>query len=86
MDLDALLLNFFGTTDLDGLDEAALDDGRERIAIAFATECEPGRRCALWVLLHGLGEAPDPAAAFDEPGERDAALAYARAMDRAERG
>jgi hypothetical protein len=86
MDLDALLFNFFGTTDLESLDEAAIVDGRERIGIAFGTEREPGRRFALWVILHGLGDAPDPATAFKDRGERDAALAYARAIERAERG
>jgi hypothetical protein len=85
MDLDALLLNFFGTTDIDGLGDAAIEDGRSRIGIAFGTEADPGRRFALWVILHGLGDAPDPARAFKDRGEREAAEAYARAIDQAER-
>ena len=84
MDLDALLLNFFGTTDIDTLDEAALADGSGRIAIAFATEADAGRRFALWVILHGLGDAPDPARAFKDRGEREAAETYAHAIARAE--
>ena len=84
MDLDALLLNFFGTTDVDALDDAALADGSSRIGIAFATEADAGRRFALWVILHGLGDAPDPARAFKDRCEREAAEAYARAIARAE--
>lgn len=85
MDLDALLHHFFGTADLDTLDEAALELGVERLGTAFGTEREPGRRFALWTLLHALGEAPDPATAFKDPRERAAAQAYARAAGRAER-
>ncbi len=84
MDLDALLNHFFGTTELDTLDEAALELGVERLGTAFGTEREPGRRFALWTLLHALGEAPDPAIAFKDPRERAAAEAYARAAGRAE--
>jgi hypothetical protein len=82
MDLDALLHNYFGTTEIDTLDDGAIEEGRERLGIAFGTERDSGRRFALWVLLHGLGGAPDPATAFKNPRERDAALAYARAAAR----
>ena len=85
MDLDALLHHFFGTTELDTLDESALELGVERLGTAFGTEREPGRRFALWTLLHALGEAPDPATAFKDSRERAAAEAYARAAGRAER-
>ena len=85
MDLDALLHHFFGTTELDTLDEAALELGVERLGTAFGTEREPGRRFALWTLLHALGDAPDPATAFKDSRERAAAEAYARAAGRAER-
>jgi hypothetical protein len=86
MDFDALLLSFFGTTDLESLSDEAVEEGRSRIGIAFGTEADAGRRFALWALLHGLGDAPDPARAFKDPRERAAAEAYARAIDRAERG
>jgi hypothetical protein len=85
MDLDALLLHFFGTTDVDDLDEAAVEEGAGRIRLAFGTEQDPGRRFALWLVLHGLDEAPDPASAFKDARERDAAIAYARAIERAQR-
>ena len=82
MDLDALLLHFFGSADLDDLDPDALDDGLERVTIAFATERDPSRRFALWTLLHALGSPPDPAKAFKDPRERKAAEDYAWAADR----
>ena len=57
MDLDALLQNYFGTADLDTLDEDAIEAGRERVAVAFGTERDSGRRFALWIVLHALGDA-----------------------------
>jgi hypothetical protein len=86
MDLDALLNTFFGTTELETLTADAIADGCARIGIALGTEADAGRRFALWALLHGLGEAPDPVRTFKDPGERAAALAYARAIDQAEQG
>jgi hypothetical protein len=86
MDLDALLRHYFGTSDLDALDGDALAEGAERMRLGFATEADPGRRFALWAVLHGLGEAPDPATAFKDPREREAAYDYARAIDLVERG
>lgn len=77
MDLDALLHHVFGTDDLDSLDEAAIENGRERVAIAFGTERDSGRRFALWILLHALGSAPDPEIAFEDPKDRKAAEDYA---------
>lgn len=77
MDLDALLHHFFGTADLDTLDGIAIEAGRERVGIAFGTEREPGRRFALWLVLHALDAAPDPAVAFKNAAERKAAEDYA---------
>ena len=84
MDLDDLLLHFFGTADLEALDEPALELGLERLGTAFWTEREAGRRFALWTLLFALGDAPDPEQAFKDRRERDAAFAYMRAAGRAE--
>ncbi len=83
MDLDALLHHYFGPGALDTLDQAAFELGIERVGTDFWTEREPGRRFALWALLHALGEAPDPAQAFKDPRERQAAEAYERGADRA---
>ncbi|MEI9926830.1 MAG: hypothetical protein WDN44_02910 [Sphingomonas sp.] len=85
MDLDALLHHYFGAAELETLDPAAFELGLERVGTAFGTEREPGRRFALWTLLHALGAAPDPAAAFKDPRERRAAEAFARGADRAGR-
>jgi len=85
MDFDLLLLHFFGTTDLDSLDPAAIEAGAERVRIALGTETEPGRRFALWTLLHALGDAPDPATVFKDAGLRRAADDYARAAARIDR-
>ena len=57
MDLDAMLTHYFGTTDLDTLDTIAIDDGLERVRIAFGTERETGRRFALWAVLATLRDA-----------------------------
>lgn len=86
MDFDDLLIFYFGTADLDTLDADALVDGQQRVAIAFGTEREAGRRFALWALLHALGDAPDPEKAFKDPRERKAAEDYAWAAARIGRG
>jgi hypothetical protein len=85
MDLDALLQHYFHTGELDTLDNAAFERGVERLGTAFGMETEPGRRFALWSLLHALGDAPDPAVAFKDPRERRAAEDFARGADRPDR-
>ena len=85
MDLGALLHHYFGTDELDGLGEAALLAGAERLAIDFGVEREPGRRFALWSLMHGLDIAPDPATAFKTSREREVAYTYARLAARADK-
>ena len=82
MDLDALLLNYFGTTELDTLDDETLESGLERVQVAFGTERDPGRRFALWIVLHALGDAPDPEKAFKNEADRKAADDYAWAARR----
>ncbi len=82
MDLDALLHHYFGTADLDALDDDAIESGRERVAVAFGIERDSGRRFALWIVLHALGSAPDPETAFKKPADRKAAEDYAWASRR----
>lgn len=82
MDLDSLLHAYFGTTDLDTLDPAALEEGLERATTAFGVESDQGRRFALWVLLHAFGQAPDPEIGFKDPVTRRAAQDYARGVAR----
>ncbi|WP_157216842.1 hypothetical protein [Flavisphingomonas formosensis] len=85
MDLDTLLLHYFGSDDPETLDEATLATGKERLAIDFGVEQEPGRRFALWTLMETFGIAPPPAEAFDEPRLRRAAEDYLSAAWRMER-
>jgi hypothetical protein len=85
MDLDALLFHYFGSEDLASVPAATLDQGKERLAIDFGTEREPGRKFALWVLMEGLGCAPFPADAFPKhPALKRAAEDYLTAAERLE--
>lgn len=86
MDLDALLLHYFGTGAPDTLSEADLAAGVDRLSLDFGVERSPERRFALWVLLDSLGAAPTPADAFDDPAQREAANRYLDALWKAERG
>ncbi|MBB5685471.1 hypothetical protein [Sphingobium boeckii] len=86
MDLDGLLAHYFGSDDLEALDEAAIARGHEALSIDFGVERDPGRRFALWSLMHMLGEAPDPDAAFKGRADREAAWNLIRLTGRVERG
>ena len=85
MDLDTVLLRYFGTAELDALSPAARAAGEEQLLIDFAVETVPDRRFALWVLMAGLGIAPVPAEAFDDARLRRAAEDYLSAAWRLER-
>jgi hypothetical protein len=83
MDFEALLRHYFGTDAIETLDPEALELGIERLGTDMAVEQEPGRRFALWALLHALGAAPDPENAFEDEAEQRAARDYAWAADKA---
>lgn len=86
MDFDALLHHFFGTDDPSQLTAAAFDRAAEQMKIAFGVEREPGRKFALWTLLHAFDMAPLPAEAFaKEPRLKAAAGEYLSAAFRLER-
>ena len=86
MDLDDLLLHYFGTADPATLTAAHYERGLEALRIGFGTEREPSRRFALWTLLDTLGEGPTPAEVFKkEPALRAAAERYRDAAFRLER-
>jgi hypothetical protein len=83
MDLDGLLLRYFGSGDLEALTPEALARGREALAIDFGVEQEPGRKFALWVTMDALGFAPLPADAFGQhPALKRAAEDYLSASER----
>ena len=73
MDLDDLLVRYFGTADLAAVSPAVRAAGIDRLRVEFGLETERGRRFALWALLYQLGEAPDLDVAFKDPADRDAA-------------
>jgi hypothetical protein len=81
MNLDDQLRRYFGTTDFGSLTAAVLDAGVERMRVDFGLEQDPGRRFALWVMLHMFEAAPDIAIAFEREEERQAARNFL-AMER----
>lgn len=86
MDLEALLLHFFETDDPATLTEDEFALGIERLKIGFGTERDPGRKFALWALLHSFDAAPFPADAFPkDPQLKAAAEEYLSAAFRLER-
>lgn len=86
MDLDALIHHFFETDDPATLTAAEFDLGIERLKIGFGVEREPGRKFALWTLLHTFDAAPYPADAFPkDPKLKAAAEDYLSAVFRMER-
>lgn len=86
MELGALIHHFFGTEDPASLTEAEFGRALEKLRIGFGVEREPGRRFALWTLLHAFDQAPLPAEAFaKEPRLKAAAEDYLSAAFRLER-
>lgn len=73
MDLDQLLLAFFGTTDLSQLEASEVASGIDRLRLEFGREKDEGRRFALWCFMYMLGVAPDLDVAFKSEADRDAA-------------
>lgn len=76
MDFDDLLIRFFGTPDIDTLDQERLLAGVNRLRVQFGLERDGERRFALWCLLHLLGLAPDPEEAFQDEADRAAAREF----------
>ncbi|MBF5090802.1 hypothetical protein F1640_12400 [Novosphingobium sp. NBM11] len=73
MDFDDQMRRYFGTTELEALTPAALESGKERLAVEFGLETDRGRRFAIWALMHILGNAPDLDVAFKDPADQDIA-------------
>ncbi|MCJ2182286.1 hypothetical protein MTR62_06165 [Novosphingobium sp. 1949] len=83
MDFNDQLRRYFGTDDLDAVAPGAMEAGIERMKVDLGMETDPGRRFALWALMHMLGEAPDLDVAFKDPQERDAARNFMDLLDKA---
>ena len=73
MHLDDLLRRYFATTDITAVTPANLETGLAQLRVDFGFETDPGRRFALWCLMHLLGQAPDLDVAFKWEADRDAA-------------
>ena len=73
MDFDVLLLRYFGTCDIGDVAPGALAAGVDRALVDLGLERDPGKRFALWSLLHLLDAAPDLDVCFEDESEREAA-------------
>ena len=73
MDLDDLLVRYFGTADVAHASPAVQAAGIDRLRVDFGLERDRGRRFALWSVLYLLGQAPDLDVAFKEEADREAA-------------
>ena len=73
MDLDDLFRRYFGTSGIFGMPLEAQAAGVERIRVDLGLERDPGKRFALWAVLHLIGEAPDLDVAFEDEADREAA-------------
>ena len=82
MDFDDQMQRYFGATDLDAVNPAALEAGKERLAVDFGLEQDRGRKFAMWALMHILGNAPDLDVAFKEASDRNAARDFMEMLGR----
>lgn len=73
MDLDTLLIRYFGTADPGAIGAETLASGIERCQVDLGLEQDRGKRFALWAMLYLLGSAPDLEAVFDKADDRDSA-------------
>ena len=83
MNLDDQLRAYFGTAELAEIPPATLEAGVERMRVDLGLEQDRGRRFALWVLLHMLGNAPDLDVVFPDESDREAARHLLDLADRA---
>ena len=73
MDFGSLLLRYFGTSEVGELAPGAISAGVDRILVDLGLERDPGKRFALWSVLHLLDAAPDLDVCFKDESEREAA-------------
>jgi hypothetical protein len=73
MELDDLLVRYFGCTDPADISPQALPAGLEHMRVDLGLEKDRGRRFALWAMMHMLGHAPDLEVAFKDPADCEAA-------------
>jgi hypothetical protein len=73
MELDDLLIRYFGCTDVADIPPQALGAGLEHMKVDLGLAKDRGHRFALWTMMYMLGSAPDLDVAFKDPADRDAA-------------
>lgn len=73
MEMENLLLRYFGTRDLVAVEAGAMRPAIERMQVDLGMEQDPGKRFALWSLLFMMGDAPDLDVAFEDDETREAA-------------
>ncbi|RJX69200.1 hypothetical protein D6858_04790 [Tsuneonella suprasediminis] len=73
MDMNDLMLRYFGTLDLSAVAPTALPAGIDQMQVDFGLEKDRGKRFALWSLLYMLDAAPDLDVAFTDEADREAA-------------
>lgn len=73
MNLDDLLLRYFGSSDVSTLTPAAQVAGVEHAWVDLGLEQDPRKRFALWAMLYFLDQAPDLDVVFKDEAEREAA-------------
>jgi len=84
MDLEDQLQHYFGTRNIDGITEGALEAGVDRMRVDLGMEKDRGRRFALWALLHMFGAAPDLDVAFKDEADRNSARDLMEMLERGE--
>ncbi|GAM06154.1 hypothetical protein [Novosphingobium sp. MBES04] len=82
MDFNDQLRRYFGTDDPATISPGALESGLEKMKVDLGMEKDPGRRFALWALMHMFGQAPDLDVAFKDEAEREAARNFLDLLDR----
>jgi hypothetical protein len=82
MDFDPLLTRFFGTADIDTLDEDGLVSGVNRLRVQFGLERDGDKRFELWCLMYLLGVAPEADEVFKDEADRAAARDFMIDADR----
>ncbi|WP_066558734.1 hypothetical protein [Croceicoccus bisphenolivorans] len=76
MDLDTLLIRYFGTADAGAVGAETLASGIEHCRVDLGLEQDRGKRFALWSFLHMFGAAPDLDVAFENEEDREAARTF----------
>ena len=84
MDFDDQMRRYFGVADPASATPGALAAGMERLSVDFGLERDPGRRFAMWALMHILGNAPALDVAFPNAAQQDAARNFMDMLDQVE--